>query len=196
VNSGWQIEVCTAEAEVVAQVQAHRPEVLIFAACLAPLRSRVEEILTLDVGLLVAAEESQAESYHDLAERHPLLLLSPRPTAEMLALAMHAIRAALRREQHWKTQVEQLHQRLNDRIVIERAKGVLVQRLGIGEEEAYKRLRVLSRRQRRQIRDIAQSLLDTQALLLPPANGCSPHDLLAPSANPPPEPPELKSEAP
>jgi len=58
-------------------------------------------------------------------------------------------------------------------VVIERAKGVLLQRLGISEEEAYKRLRVLSRRQRRQIRDIAQSLLDAQALLTPeaPANG-------------------------
>ena len=55
--------------------------------------------------------------------------------------------------------------------MIERAKGVLVQRLGVSEEEAYKRLRVLSRRQRRQIRDVAQSLLDAQALLAPEANG-------------------------
>ena len=55
--------------------------------------------------------------------------------------------------------------------MIERAKGILVQRLGISEEEAYKRLRVSSRRQRRQIRDIAQSLIDTQALLLPEQNG-------------------------
>jgi AmiR/NasT family two-component response regulator len=64
--------------------------------------------------------------------------------------------------------LDEVQQRLSDRIVIERAKGVLLQRLGISEEEAYKRLRVLSRRQRRPIRDIAQSLLDTQDLLVPP----------------------------
>jgi hypothetical protein len=62
--------------------------------------------------------------------------------------------------------------------VIERAKGILVQQLGVSEEEAYKRLRVSSRRQRRQIRDIAQSLIDTQALLLPEQNGYASHPLV------------------
>ena len=83
------------------------------------------------------------------------------------------VRAAGLRQRAGQALLEQLQQRLNDRILIERAKGVLVQRLGISEEEAYKRLRVLSRRQRRQIRDIAQSLLDAQALLTPesPGNG-------------------------
>jgi hypothetical protein len=70
--------------------------------------------------------------------------------------------------------VARLQRRLSDRIVIERAKGILVQRLKISEEEAYKRLRVLSRRQRRQIRDIAQSLLDTQFLFLPGSDGNGP----------------------
>jgi response regulator NasT len=86
-------------------------------------------------------------------------------------MALLGARAALCRQQALKAQVQALQQRLSDRIVIERAKGILVQRLGVTEEEAYKRLRVLSRRQRRQIRDIAQSLLDTQSLLLPDANG-------------------------
>ena len=44
-----------------------------------------------------------------------------------------------------------LEQRLSDRIIVERAKGILVQRLKITEGDAYKRLRLLSRRQRRQI---------------------------------------------
>jgi AmiR/NasT family two-component response regulator len=79
-----------------------------------------------------------------------------------------------RRHLQWKNQVARLQRRLSDRIVIERAKGILVQRLKISEEEAYKRLRVLSRRQRRQIRDIAQSLLDTQFLFLPETDGIAP----------------------
>jgi two-component system, response regulator / RNA-binding antiterminator len=195
-NAAWHVDVHPLGSDLPARVQAHRPEVLIFAASLAPLRSWIEEILSLEVSLIVAAEESQVEAYHDLAERHVLLFVPPQPGGEVLGLALQGARAALRREQYWKTQVEQLHQRLNDRIVIERAKGVLVQRLGIGEEEAYKRLRVLSRRQRRQIRDIAQSLLDTQALLLPPGNGYGGHELLAPEEGRPTEPPSGKTEAP
>src|SRR5207248_1625381 len=92
-----------------------------------------------------------------------------------LWLALLGTAAAQRRQLHWKMQLARLQQRLTDRIVIERAKGVLVQRLGISEEDAYKRLRLLSRRQRRQIRDIAQSLLDTQFLFLPEVNGYDRH---------------------
>jgi hypothetical protein len=64
-----------------------------------------------------------------------------------------------------------LQQRLNDRILIERAKGILVERLSISEKEAYQRMRLQSRRQRRPIRDIAQCLLDAQTLFSPETNG-------------------------
>jgi two-component system, response regulator / RNA-binding antiterminator len=169
--AGWRLEVQPlAAADLAARVQAQRPEVVISAVALCPLRSWIEEMLALDLGLVLAGEESELDAYRDLSERLPVLFAPSRPTAEEMTFALCGARDALRRQQYWKTQVEQLHQRLNDRIVIERAKGLLVQRLGIGEEEAYKRLRVLSRRQRRQIRDIAQSLLDTQSLLMPPGN--------------------------
>jgi hypothetical protein len=195
VNEGWRLEIRSLGPDLNASVQASRPEVLVFAAGPGPLRPAVEELLAADVAFVVAGEEAQCETYRDLADRYPLLFVPQQPTVEEMSLALRGARSALRRQQYWKGQVEQLHQRLNDRIVIERAKGVLVQRLGIGEEEAYKRLRVLSRRQRRQIRDIAQSLLDTQTLLMPPANGFGPHDLLSGGEPPagggdrPPEPP-------
>ena len=186
--SGWRMDVCPLSSDLAARILAQRPEVLLFAAALFSAPDRVDEVLPLDVGLVVAADEGQADTYRDLAEHHAVTFVSPQPAPEALALALRSAQAALRRQQSWRTRVEQLNQRLNDRIVIERAKGVLVQRLGIGEEEAYRRLRVLSRRQRRQIRDIAQSLLDTQALLLPEANGIAdPGE----AAKPPQDPPEL-----
>jgi hypothetical protein len=189
--AGWRLDVQPLTADLAARVQVQRPDVLVSATALCPLRSWVEEILALDVGLVLAGGESESDAYRDLPERHPVLFAPSQPTTEEMTLALRGARDAVRRQQYWKTQVEQLHQRLNDRIVIERAKGVLVQRLGIGEEEAYKRLRVLSRRQRRQIRDIAQSLLDTQALLLPPGNGYAAGELLGgdnPPADRPPAP--------
>jgi response regulator NasT len=195
--AGWRLDVRPLTPDLATQVQAQRPDVLISAVALCPLRSWVEEILAQDVALVLAGDEGESDTYRDLPERLPVLFAPSQPTAEEMILALRGARDALRRQQYWKTQVEQLHQRLNDRIVIERAKGVLVQRLGIGEEEAYKRLRVLSRRQRRQIRDIAQSLLDTQALLLPPGNGY-PSELLGegPPAERPAEPPAPEADAP
>jgi hypothetical protein len=183
-NATWRLDIRTIGPDLAAQANNQQPEVLVFAAALGPLRASLEEILGMEPGVLVATDEDHCDAYRDLAERHPVSFVSARPTCDEICLALRGIRAACLRQQYWKAQVEQLQQRLNDRIIIERAKGVLVQRLGIGEEEAYKRLRVLSRRQRRQIREIAQSLLDTQALLLPPTNGFAGPDLL-PGEHPP-----------
>lgn len=131
----------------------------------------LQDVLDAGLGLLLAATPERAEQFLPLAELYPVWTLSPAPDADALALALSGAHAAQRRHAHWKAQVQRLEQRLADRIIIERAKGILVQRLAITEDEAYKRLRVLSRRQRRQIRDIAQSLLDTESLLLPEVNG-------------------------
>lgn len=125
------------------------------------------DVLGLGMAVVVAAAPERIDRARALAEEHPICFVAPGVDADGLWLALLGALAALRRQAQWKAQLERVQQRLNDRIIIERAKGILTQRLGISEEEAYKRLRVLSRRQRRQIRDIAQSLLDTQCLLGP-----------------------------
>lgn len=133
----------------------------------------LQEVLDLGMGMVIVSAADRAERLRALAETYPICF-TPSPTVgglDGLWLALITAFCDQRRVQHWKTQVTRLQQRLNDRIVIERAKGILVQQLKITEEDAYKRLRMLSRRQRRQIRDIAQSLLDTQLLLTPGSNG-------------------------
>jgi hypothetical protein len=132
-----------------------------------------EDVLSLGVGMVVVTSSDRLERFRALADRYPISFVPPTPGLETLWLALVGTLAGQHRQTYWKEQASRLQQRLSDRIIIERAKGILVQRLKISEEDAYKRLRVLSRRQRRQIRDIAQSLLDldTQFLFSPPANG-------------------------
>jgi signal transduction protein with GAF and PtsI domain len=52
-----------------------------------------------------------------------------------------------------------VRQQLEERKIVERAKGVLQQRFGLSEEEAYQRLREESRRLRRSIRDVSEAVL-------------------------------------
>ena len=175
-NTAWRVELRSAGPGLAADARAQPPDVAVLAESASPAGAWAEEILALGTAFVVAAEPARTGAYLALAERHPVLLVPENAGPECLGLAVLGARAAAARQRGWQAQLEQLQQRLNDRIVIERAKGVLVQRLGISEEEAYKRLRGLSRRQRRQIRDIAQSLLDAQALLAPgapeaPGNG-------------------------
>ena len=163
-------------------LRAQAPDLLVVDGAAWPEAPWAEEVLALGAGVVVRTAPEDGPRFRRLAELHPLVFVPAAAGPDALWLALHAAWAARQRQQHWRTEVERLQQRLSDRIVIERAKGVLVQRLRISEEEAYNRLRVLSRRQRRPMRDIAQSFLDTQDLLSPgdnavpeEGNGESPH---------------------
>jgi ANTAR domain len=144
----------------------------------------VSELLKLGAAGVLAVRANQLERFRGLAVLYPMTFVSLAPDPEQLWLALCSAVAARQRQLEWTSQLDRLQQRLNDRIVIERAKGILVERLRISEEEAYKRLRLLSRRQRRQIRDIAQSLLDTQILFHPPANGAAANTEVREGQNP------------
>ena len=79
-----------------------------------------------------------------------------------------AIEVALRRhreEARLTEKVEQLQTALERRTVIERAKGVLMERHEISEQEAFQRLREVARSGNRRVVDIAQAVLDGHALL-------------------------------
>jgi response regulator NasT len=154
-----------------ALLRARLPDVLVLRASAWPEGPWTEETLAVGCGVLIVADAADEERFRAAAETQPVVFVPPAPSPEALRLGLLGARCAGLRQAHWHGEVERLRQRLADRIVIERAKGVLCQRLGISEEEAYNRLRVLSRRQRRQVRDIARSLLDTEMLLTAEGNG-------------------------
>jgi response regulator NasT len=54
---------------------------------------------------------------------------------------------------------------LADRKLIERAKGVLVARNGLTEEQAYGRLRTMAMNKKLKLADVAQRILDVEDLL-------------------------------
>jgi len=79
-----------------------------------------------------------------------------------------AIEVAVRRyreTQQLTEKVEQLESALARRAVIERAKGILMERHAVGEREAFERLRDHARASERRVVDVAQSVLDGHALL-------------------------------
>lgn len=158
------------------RLRGQSPDVLVVAEPAWPETAWAEEVLALGAGVVVVTAPERAARFRPLAERHPLVLLPAPAAADGLWLALLGAGAARQRQLAGREQLERLQQRLADRILIERAKGVLAQRLHITEDEAYNRLRVLSRRQRRPMRDVAQSFLDTQDLLAPGGNGPAPDE--------------------
>jgi response regulator NasT len=79
-----------------------------------------------------------------------------------------AIDVALRRhaeEQRLTEKVEQLESALERRAIIERAKGILMERHRVGERQAFEMLREHARSTGRRVVDVAQTVLDGHALL-------------------------------
>lgn len=71
-------------------------------------------------------------------------------------------------------ELETARRALNERKIIERAKGLLMARLNIAEDAAYKMLRQTSMDQKRPMVDIAEAMLTLPGLIAPDANSSGP----------------------
>ena len=89
----------------------------------------------------------------------------PQHVQSSIEIAIRRYREAARREE----KVDQLESALERRGVIERAKGIVMERHGLNEREAFERLRDHARGGNRRVVDVAQAVVDGHALL--PARG-------------------------
>jgi two-component system, response regulator PdtaR len=79
-----------------------------------------------------------------------------------LAAARHAELEALEAE------VDRAQQALEDRKLVERAKGLLMSALNLTEQDAFRRLQLTARERNLRLVDVAARIVDQQALLAPP----------------------------
>ena len=107
----------------------------------------------LNAELLRRAEADHVMSY----------LIKPVSQADVeaaVALAMHRFEQyqAVRKE------ARDLKHALEDRKIIERAKGVIVKRLAVAEEEAYRKLRKFASDRNRKLIEVAQVVLHSEEI--------------------------------
>jgi len=85
----------------------------------------------------------------------------PQAVQASIEVAIRRYREATRLNE----KVDQLETALARRAVIERAKGILMERHGVDERRAFERLRDHARQTNRRVVDVAQAVLDGHALL-------------------------------
>jgi two-component system, response regulator PdtaR len=78
-----------------------------------------------------------------------------------LAAARHAELEALEAE------VDRAQQALEDRKLVERAKGLLMSALGLSEQDAFRRLQLTARERNLRLVDVAARIVEQQSLLAP-----------------------------
>lgn len=85
-------------------------------------------------------------------------------TADELRSAVLVVLARGRDLDRVRTEASALRDQLETRKVVERAKGILMKRLGLSEEDAFKRLQRASQDENRKMREIAEAVVRTEKL--------------------------------
>ncbi len=73
--------------------------------------------------------------------------------------------ARFEREQGLRTELNEARLQLSERKLVERAKGIVMRRLGCSEEEAFGRMRKLAMEKGLKLAEVAQRILDTAGLI-------------------------------
>ena len=82
-----------------------------------------------------------------------------------LAPTINIALARFREMQSKDREVHELREALETRKLIERAKGILMDRLGLSEAEAFRRIHFMARNQNKTMKEIAQSIITAAEIL-------------------------------
>ena len=85
--------------------------------------------------------------------------------AERVKPVLDVALARFRREQKLLDELSDTRQKLAERKTVDRAKGLLMTRYNLTEEQAYQRLRTLAMNKNLKLADVAQRLIDVEDLL-------------------------------
>lgn len=93
-------------------------------------------------------------------------LVKPVNRSQLLS-ALHVATSRFAELQQLRREVEDLSEALESRKLVERAKGILMDRAGLTEAEAFRRLQKASRDQRRPMKQVAMEVIEAGKLMAP-----------------------------
>lgn len=156
------------DADLRAAIQAHRPDFLIVDLA-APDRACMDELMAINqesprpVALLIGVED------RPLMARAIRAGVSPYAVDGLSATLVRSIVdntvGHFDRHRAVSEALEKSRATLNDRKLIERAKGLLMTHRDLSEDEAYKTLRKMAMDQNKRLADVAEAVLNLADLL-------------------------------
>ncbi len=148
--------------------RVHRPDVIIMDIKM-PLIDGIEAARTIlaetPCAILFLSAFNEAELIEDASATGALAYLMKPFRKEDLAPALQMAVSRFRQIQAQQTEMDSLRDTLETRKLIERAKGILMDRHNMSEEEAFKRIHFQARNQNKKMREIAQSIITAADLI-------------------------------
>ena len=125
----------------------------------------ISEIASFASGPVIAVLEGEDPDFVRRAAERGVDAVAARHSADALQSALELGVARYAESARLASQVDQLEGALDRRALIERAKGVLMERHGADERAAFELLRSHARARNRTVVDVARAVLDGHALL-------------------------------
>ena len=154
--------------QAIEATRLHKPDVVIMDIKM-PIMDGIEAAKTIlaetPCAILFLSSFNEQELVEQASETGALAYLMKPFRKEDLAPALEiAVRRF--REIHSKNkEIDDLKETLETRKIIERAKGILMDRHNMSEEEAFKRIHFQARNQNKKMREIAQSIITAADLI-------------------------------
>ncbi|HEY2372642.1 MAG TPA: response regulator [Gaiellaceae bacterium] len=158
-------------AEAVELARATAPDLYLFDVEMPHMDGLEAAAQLSDEGLrrpvvIITGVEDEGLIERSIASGVSAYLTKPIETRELhAAIGLAAARHA--EFQQLEADVERVQQALEDRKVVERAKGLLMSALDLSEQDAFKRLQQTARERNLRLADVAARIVEQQSLLAP-----------------------------
>ena len=154
--------------QAIEAARIHRPDVIIMDIRM-PLVDGIEAARTIlsetPCAILFLSSFNEQELVEQASETGALAYLMKPFRKEDLEPALVMAVRRFRQMQAQKKEIDELKETLETRKLIERAKGILMDRHHMSEEEAFKRIHFQARNQNKKMREIAQSIITAADLI-------------------------------
>ena len=163
-RNGYYVgEICTSGNETLRKVRSSAPDILL-------INFEMPEMTGLEVGTIIGDENLcsvvlfvnnvQKDFCTELVEDYDITLFQKPIGVEALFNTLEMVLQNRRRIFKLENELSKLKRDLDDRKVIEKAKGILMKRKSISEAEAYRRIQKMSMDSRVAMRDISEKIIE------------------------------------
>ncbi|HEV8258577.1 MAG TPA: ANTAR domain-containing protein [Casimicrobiaceae bacterium] len=162
------IEESTSAAELLARVAAVQPDVIIIDSD-SPTRDTLEQLSFVSAQqprpIVLFTEDRDNATIQAALKAGVSAYIVAGMQPERLSPILDVAVARFEQERALRDELKSMQERLAERKVVERAKGILMKQKGVAEDEAFRLMRKLAMDRNRKLLDVAQQIIDVSELL-------------------------------